>query len=119
MCTLFDKVNDGQYQGLNDIENLHCDIQNKILGGSLSDFCGEGIGQNFVVQIIDIMRAEGDTSVIIGDGNHWLKCSLDKKYYGRVGSGELKQFDIIENIFRSGEVPLKLLSVTYVGLDQF
>ena len=76
MCTLFDKVNDGQYQGLNDIENLHCDIQNKILGGSLSDFCGEGIGQNFVVQIIDIMRAEGDTSVIIGDGNHWLKCSL-------------------------------------------
>ena len=112
MCNLFDEVNEGQDQGLNDIENLRdvsCDIQNKILAGSLSDFCGEGIRQNFVVQIIDIMRVEEDISVIISDGNHWLKCSLDEKYYGRVGSGELKQFDIIKNVVLSGEVTTEIV----------
>ena len=103
---MVDYINEKE-DNMNALENLRdvrTDKLNKILAGSLSNFICEGIGQNFVVQIIEIMRAEEDISVVISDGNYWLKCSLDKKYYGRVESGELKQFDIIKNVILSGDV---------------
>ena len=92
---------------INALENLRdvmADKQNKILVGSLSNYIGEGTGQNLVVQIIEIMSVEGVISLIISDGNNWLKCSLDEKYYRRVESGELKQFDIIKNVVLTGDV---------------
>ena len=75
---------------------------NKILFGSLKDYCSGNNTQKMVVQIIEIIKIDGMIFVNVSDGMGWVKCSLDRKYYEQVESGELKKFDIIKNIIISG-----------------
>ena len=77
--------------------------KNKVLSGSLSDYCNGDNAQELTLQVTQIVQTDDDITVIVSDGHNWIKCDLDAIYWDNVESGQLSQFDIIRNVVLSGK----------------
>ena len=71
----------------------------KILSGSLKNICD---GEKMTLQILEIIQTDNDISLNVSDGQNWVKCGLDVKFWEKVESGNLKNYDIIKNVKISG-----------------
>ena len=54
------------------------------------------------LQILEIIQTDNDISLNVSDGQNWVKCGLDVKFWEKVESGNLKNYDIIKNVKISG-----------------
>ena len=83
----------------------------QILSGSLKNFCDGNVVENMTLQIIEIIQTDSDISLNVSDGQSWVTCGLDGKYWEKVESGNLKKYDIIKNVKISGSLGLGNLEI--------
>ena len=77
----------------------------------MKNFCDGKASENMTLQIIEIIQTDTDISVNVSDGQCWVKCGLDGKFWEKVESGNLKKYDIIKNVKISGSFSVGNLDI--------